>query len=217
MKFLLRLFLHKTFHSYVQFFLKDDIKPVDHSSAFHSTGVRAYDDTPKFWPSTLLSTNHRTADQSNVMSLFEKSVDGRNFVVPAYRRTLVRRCKRRKLDCLGFRNFKTDISIDVWILWCLRKKGRQINLRSMWQHPCPKSSPEWCLNRPCFRGKWGPSSPILWWRLESEIGKGMCWWHLKYLLAHHLVMHREQSGAQKCIFLRSGSVSIYSLLNFIPS
>ena len=113
--------------------------------------------------------------------------------ISSYRRTRVRRCKRRNLGCLGFRNFKTDISIDVWILCCLKEKSRQINLRSMSQHPCPKSSPEWCLNRPYFRGKWGPSSPILWWRLESEIGKGMCWWHLKYLLAHHLVMH-SRSG-----------------------
>ena len=43
----------------------------------------------KFQPSTHLLANYRTANQSNVMSLVERSVltypvDGRNFVRPAY-------------------------------------------------------------------------------------------------------------------------------------
>ena len=46
---------------------------LDHLYSFRST---SYDGTMKFRPSTLLLTNHRTADQSNVMSLVEKSHAG---------------------------------------------------------------------------------------------------------------------------------------------
>ena len=45
--------------------------------------MKAYASTTKFQPFTILLANHWTAAQSNVMSLMEGSINGRNFVVPA--------------------------------------------------------------------------------------------------------------------------------------
>ena len=57
----------------------------------------------------VLLTNHSTADQSNVMSLVKRSVDGWNFVM---QRTLVRRCYGRNIDGL---NFRCDYeNLDKW-------------------------------------------------------------------------------------------------------
>ena len=48
-------------------------KSLDHLSSFSSTGLRAYNGTTKLWPYTYTSSkvldNHKTAIQSNVMSL----------------------------------------------------------------------------------------------------------------------------------------------------
>ena len=43
-----------------------------------------YNGTTKFRPSTPLLTNHTTADQSNVMSLVERSVFGRSKLCRTY-------------------------------------------------------------------------------------------------------------------------------------
>ena len=48
-----------------------------------------------FWPSTLLLTNHKNADQLNEMSLVERSVYGEHFVLPLYVCTLVLQEKLR--------------------------------------------------------------------------------------------------------------------------
>ena len=73
---------------------------IDYLGSFRSTRVQVYDGMTTCWPSTLLLTNHRIADQSNVMSLVEKTVDCRNFV---YCCTLVCWYYERNLDGLGFR------------------------------------------------------------------------------------------------------------------
>ena len=54
----------------------------DHLSSFLSTGVPAYDEATKIRPSTVFSTNHKTADRSKLkaaMTLVERSVKGGNF------------------------------------------------------------------------------------------------------------------------------------------
>ena len=55
-------------------------------SSFRSTCEQAYDGMTKFRTWKLLLTNHRTADHLNVISIVERSVNGRNFDVPSYAR-----------------------------------------------------------------------------------------------------------------------------------
>ena len=56
----------------------------DRLSSFWSTDIQVYASATKFQPSTPLSTNCITFDWSAFLWLIKRSVDGRNFVIPAY-------------------------------------------------------------------------------------------------------------------------------------
>ena len=62
----------------------------------------------KFRPNTPLLTNHRTTDQSNLMSLVKRSVlEVLNFVITTC--TLISRCYGRNLDDLGLGTSMKDV------------------------------------------------------------------------------------------------------------
>ena len=61
----------------------------DHLNYFRCTEVRAYVDTTKFQPSTILSTNEITFDWSAVLWLVKRSEYGQNLLLPSYTRTVV--------------------------------------------------------------------------------------------------------------------------------
>lgn len=71
-------------------------KSLGHLSSFRSTGIQAYDSMMKFWESTLFLTNHSTTDQSNVISLVERVLNGQNFCLPAYACMLMVRKEYRR-------------------------------------------------------------------------------------------------------------------------
>ena len=71
----------------------------DRLSSLRSTDVHAYDGTMQFRPFKLILINHRTANQSNGMSLDERTGDGRNFVIPAYACTSVLQRELRRPPC----------------------------------------------------------------------------------------------------------------------
>ena len=71
----------------------------DRPSSLPSTDVKAYNGALQFRPFKLILINHRTANQSNGMSLVERTGDGRNFVITAYAWTSVLQRKLRRSPC----------------------------------------------------------------------------------------------------------------------
>ena len=102
---------------------------VGNFKSFCIIGVQSYNSKQIFQQSTLLLTNHRTADQSNMIPLVEK------VLISSYWCTLVRRYYERNLDGLGLSGqHHLEISYYVNFLGRLVSNGFQLFNIKVW-HP----------------------------------------------------------------------------------